>query len=166
MLYTKVANFIIFQSAWFAAAYLHNHFGALLCASLGLINIFPFDEMFRRRVFAALLVIIIGLANDYLLYYFKIIIFPGQSFTFLPLWLLAIWLAFSSTLHSSLFWLRKLNLLQQSLVGGIGGAVSYVAGAKLGAVEYQFSVMPAFAWHFLNWCILLPLIVKIHRSVD
>jgi hypothetical protein len=76
-----------------------------------------------------------------------------------PLWIGALWLQFASTLNSSLAWLQD-NYLIALVMGAIFGPLSYLGGARLGALSLPQDktvtiialaiiwgiAMPALAW--------------------
>ena len=57
-----------------------------------------------------------------------------------PLWLALLWLGFALTLAHGLRWLLRLPRWQQALLGGVGGASSYVTGAVMGAVQLPWGL--------------------------
>ena len=81
-----------------------------------------------------------------------------------PVWILALWLAFTSTLNVSLRWMRG-KWLVAILFGAIGGPLAYIAAEKLGAVSLN-----NFPLHYvalaLGWAILTPLLLKISENFD
>jgi hypothetical protein len=76
-----------------------------------------------------------------------------------PLWIGALWLQFASTLNVSLAWLQD-NYFIALVMGAIFGPLSYLGGARLGALSLNHDktftvmvlaiiwgiVMPALAW--------------------
>lgn len=163
---TKIINFIIFQTGWLVAVYYHNDVAALFCILLAIFNFSFSEHRFLASCLLGFILTLIGLTNDYALVYFKIISFPNQHFNILPFWLISIWLLFISTLDSSLGWLSKTNIFILCLVSGVGGALSYCAGAKLGAITYNNLLIPEFIFHFINWSILLPVILMLKRTLS
>ena len=79
--------------------------------------------------------------------------------TTLPFWLLMIWAGFILSLFYSLAWLAKLPIFIQSLIGGIGGALSYLAGFKLGAISFIYPVLNTSLGLFFIWALFLPLLI-------
>jgi hypothetical protein len=76
---------------------------------------------------------------------------------FLPLWMIILWVAFSTTLTSSLHFLGK-NKFIASAVGCIAVPLNYLAGEGFGAVEFGYEyLLTAIGLCFL-WSILLPLL--------
>lgn len=70
-----------------------------------------------------------------------------------PLWIGALWLQFASTLNVSLAWLQD-NYLIAFLLGAISGPLSYLGGARLGALSLNYDktftiIVLAFIWGIL-----------------
>jgi hypothetical protein len=59
----------------------------------------------------------------------------------------------------SLDWLAKLSRLLQSLIGGLAGSLSYLAGAKLGAINFNYPLASSTFSLFIVWSLLLPSIL-------
>ena len=76
-----------------------------------------------------------------------------------PLWLALLWLGFALTLAHGLRWLLRLPRWQQALLGGCGGASSYLAGAAMGAVHLPWGLGISSAVLALIWAGWLPLLV-------
>ncbi len=65
-----------------------------------------------------------------------------------PLWIFALWVAFATTLNTSLSWLRD-RLGVAAVVGALSGPLAYAAGAALGVVAlpnpfWSVSVLAVF----------------------
>ncbi|MGL5948296.1 MAG: DUF2878 family protein [Aeromonas sp.] len=76
-----------------------------------------------------------------------------------PWWLGLLWVGFVLSLSHSLRWLWSWRVWQQGLVGVIGGAGSYLAGAALGAVALPWGFWPSALVLSLVWFIGLPLLL-------
>ena len=81
-----------------------------------------------------------------------------------PYWIVAMWLLFATTLNVSLRWLRA-RACAAALFGAIGGPISYVAGAQLGAVELV-SRGAALAALSLGWAFVVPVLIALSRHFD
>lgn len=74
-----------------------------------------------------------------------------------PIWMMALWLMFASTLTASLGWLRGRYFLSFAL-GAVFGPLSYLAGEGLGAIALPlppFQTILAFA---IIWAIVTPVL--------
>ena len=67
-----------------------------------------------------------------------------------PLWFLALWALFASTLHYSLSWLNRRYLLAASL-GAVAGPLSYFGGEKIGAIEIMDNTVVSLIWLMIIW---------------
>ena len=160
-----VLNMALFQLGWWCAvlgaAHQHVLLGPCVIALVLLLYIVPN----RRRVQALALVLValaLGAAGEVSLRALGMTAFPPgpPSIAGVPVWMIALWGLFATTLTSSLRWLQGRWLLG-SLVGAVGGSLSYVAGAKLGALDLPAS---ASLWVIaLLWALALPLLSALAR---
>jgi hypothetical protein len=81
-----------------------------------------------------------------------------------PLWMVALWATFATTLNVSLRSLRK-HLALASLLGAVGAPLVYHAGAGLGALQWVHR-LPAMLSIALAWGILTPLLLSTARRLD
>jgi len=75
-----------------------------------------------------------------------------------PLWLVALWAAFGTTLRSSLSWLAGRYWLS-ALLGAVAGPVSYAGGAGLGAAALAPNRVFSIAALAVTWALVMPLLV-------
>jgi hypothetical protein len=66
----------------------------------------------------------------------------GQTRWIAPLWLIFMWPNLATSFNWSLAWMRR-RPAAQAIFGAVGGPLAYLAGTKLGAL--QFGVDPLFA---------------------
>ena len=81
-----------------------------------------------------------------------------------PVWLVAMWMLFATTLNVSLRWLRRYTFAAIAL-GAIGGPLAYWGGARLGAMEFVAPVAGTLALA-IGWAVLTPLLVRLARRFD
>jgi len=81
-----------------------------------------------------------------------------------PYWIVAMWLSFATTLNVSLRWLRGRPWAALTL-GAVGGPISYLAGARLGALEFakQGAALAVLA---VGWALVTPLLVLLSQRFD
>ncbi len=164
-----ISNFVAFQLGWF---------GCVLGAANGTPAIGPVIvlaaaglhlRLAARPVREAALLLAaaaIGLVFDSALVragwlsYPNGILWAGTA----PYWIIALWVAFATTLNVSLRWLRGRPWIAAAF-GAVGGPLSYLAGARLGAVEIldQQAAVAALA---LGWAAITPLLVALARRLD
>jgi hypothetical protein len=81
-----------------------------------------------------------------------------------PLWILALWLLFSTTLHISLRWLQP-KLWLAALLGALAAPLAYYGAARFGALTLP-RVLPALGAQAAGWALLLPLLLRLSRRLD
>ncbi len=95
----------------------------------------------------------LGLIVDQALSFAGVLLFPGR---WLPIWLPTLWLAFALVLPHLNEFLQRLPVYAWSVLGAIGGIVSYQAGAALGAVTLGQPLWLSSMVLALVWALLLP----------
>ena len=90
---------------------------------------------------------------------FSVFVFPTQ---WLPIWLLCLWVLFSWYAYQLKPVLYRFPKIYVSIVGGVGGTVSYYAGYKLQVVEYGFNTSVTLIILFAEWFAMTLLILKVY----
>lgn len=106
-------------------------------------------------------IITIGLVLDTLNQQLSVFVFPTL---WLPVWLLCLWVLFSWYAYQLKSILYRFPKTYVSIVGGLGGTASYLAGYKLQAVEFGFSVGTTLMILFVEWCAMMLLILKVYGN--
>ncbi len=88
---------------------------------------------------------------------------PWPSTQALPIWLLIMWLNFALTMNHSLAWLASRPWLA-ALFGAFGGATSYYAGSRLGALTFEAQPLVVVSVIGIAWAIALPLLYRWSRT--
>jgi hypothetical protein len=88
-----------------------------------------------------------------------------MSGTLAPLWIVALWVQFGTVLHFCMRWLSKRYLLA-SVLGLVGGPMSFLAGERLGAATFGQPRALSLAILALSWSIVLPALVAIADRLD
>ena len=81
-----------------------------------------------------------------------------------PVWMVALWLAFATTLNVSLRWLQD-HLALAALLGAVGGPLSYWAGARLGALVL-LDPSAALIAIGAGWALLTPALLVVARALN
>jgi hypothetical protein len=144
----------IFQALWWLAALEMNNAILGLVALLSL-HFVVLNQHLKRDLLVVSLFAPLGWAIDLAL---QALGFWDLQSDY-PVWLLAIWAGFILNLLYSLDWLAKLSRLLQSLIGGLAGSLSYLAGAKLGAINFNYPLASSTFSLFIVWSLLLPSIL-------
>jgi len=167
LIWPVIINAALFQITWFACVVGSAEglswpaFAA--CAVLAIYQL----QAKRRHVTDLKLVlvsIVLGLIVDTLWVQSGVLIFTDQRpFAALaPAWIIALWVGFALTINHSLAWLDRTPLLP-AVVGAIGGPMSYLAGLKLGAVEYQQGIALISVYLAVAWAISLTILVRVRN---
>jgi hypothetical protein len=156
-----VTNFILFQLAWFACV-----MGAALAMpwmGVGVTFIilgwhFYCAKQAKPEMALMLAALFIGATFDQSMLTLQLIEYQahGWSSWLVPVWILALWLAFASTLNVSLGWMHD-RYVVAVLFGAAGGPLAYLAAQKLGAVTVQGST--AYVALAIGWGVITPLLV-------
>lgn len=153
-----------FNALWFQAFW--------LCAVLGRDSLLPLTGLLlllhlvlvrsaAAELAALAPVALLGAAVDSILSLTGVFEFPGPGP--IPLWLLALWFAFATTLTRSLDALRRRPLLACLL--GAPAAGNYLVGEQLGAVEFGLGTTQTI-WLLLPlWMVLLPLLCAVSNRL-
>lgn len=76
-----------------------------------------------------------------------------------PLWMLSLWFLFGSTLSVSLKWLQGKIFISSSF-GAIGGALSYFAGHRMGALILKEPLTDSLMIIAIVWAIATPVLAR------
>lgn len=164
-----IVNFLVFQAGWFAtvlgAANGAPWLGpvAVLAAAALHLRLSPRPSVEARLLAAALL---LGLGADSALLATGWIAYPNGHWApgLAPYWIVTLWALFATTLNVSMRWMRGRFLLAV-LFGAIGGPLSYLAGARLGAMTFVDTV-PAVAALAIGWAVAMPLLLVLSARFD
>ena len=163
----RLINAIGFQAGWFiciaAVGYGFEIPALFFCAALVGIHFF-YTNTALKDFTLSLVCLLLGICIDSSLQYFSVIHFYGWALEPLsPFWLWMVWVMFALTINSSLAFLQDRHLLLSALAGLIFGPVSYIAGAKLGAADFD-NALPHLAALGLIWMLTLPALVFIAKN--
>jgi len=83
---------------------------------------------------------------------------------FIPLWLIALWFAFATTLQRALaVFGRKLWIA--ALIGAVAVPLNYGAGAKMGAVDLPLGTGTTATSLIVVWFFLLPSLYRLAKHL-
>jgi len=116
----------------------------------------------RRKDVRLLPLAAAGCLLDMLLWQLGLFQFSGGF----PLWLVLLWLGFALTLAHGMRWLLRLPIWQQGLFGVGGGALSYLAGAAMGAVQLPWGIWISGVVLTVIWMVWLPVLVKVMVKLE
>lgn len=162
-------NFFLFQAGWFACV-------------LGAARGFPWQGALAALLIAAFIVLrsghpraelalaaaaaAAGFAFDSALALAGWVDFEGAvpAPLLAPVWMVALWALFATTLNVSLRWLREWPALGV-LFGAVGGPVAYYAGERLGALQFADPLLGLTAVA-VGWALATPLLVAFARRLE
>ena len=164
---SKLINFALFQLGWFSSV-----LGAAnnlpMLGPLAAIPILVFHlaraNSPRTEIKLVAAAVIIGGGFDQLLVSVGYIQYRGSAPGYLPLWMIGLWIIFSTTLNVSLRWMHR-RWAVAIIFGLIGGPLSYLGGIRLGAAEY-YDATPALIAMAIGWGILTPVLLAAAERFD
>lgn len=164
-----VANFIAFQIGWFACILGASNdmpwIGALVGVIVISLHLFSVDRPVKELNLIAC-ALVIGIVLDSLLVmsgwlsYPNGILLSGTA----PYWILMLWALFASTLNVSMKWMHGKYWLA-AIFGAVGGPLSYLAGARLGAVTFV-DLQAALLALAVGWALAMPCLIRLARQFD
>jgi hypothetical protein len=165
-----VANAAAFQLNWFAV--ILGAGAGLPWIGVGTSAAFVLVYAFLTRRWAGVLTLVavcaaIGYAADSALVLGGLLSFPDDAAIGGPstIWMVGLWAAIACTLHSCMGWLQGRPVLA-GVFGLLGGAGSYYAGQRLGAVEFpRGALLGALAVGGL-WLVAMPLLAWLAPRLD
>jgi len=165
----NLLNFAAFQLAWFACVLSGAHdrvaAGVLAVAAVVALHlaIAPRPGPEARLV---AIVTAIGLGWDSLIVSLGLMSYSSGMFVpgVAPLWILAMWALFATTLNLSMGWLKGRPWLAVGF-GAIGGPLAYLAGKKLGGVEMSEPALALLA-QGLGWAVMMPLLLRLAARLN
>jgi hypothetical protein len=166
---TMLVNFVAFQIGWFdcvlGAARGTPWLGVAVAAA---VVAFHLGRASRARLELTLILIAaaIGFVWDSALVMLGWIAYPNGALIAgtAPIWIVAMWVVFSTTLNVSLAWLKR-SLPLAVVFGAVGGPIAYVAGEKLGGLAFVQQT-PALIALAIGWAAITPLLLRIADRFD
>ena len=165
----QLTNFIVFQSAWFAAVLGAAHqlplwgTAAVLAAFAWhlAVSARPAEE---AKLFAV--VCLIGFVVETGMVLIGQVSYPsGQPVaTLAPYWMVALWGLLAIALNVTMRWLKRRYLLA-AVLGAVTGPASFVSGVKLGGAQF-IHAMPALAVMACTWAVLMPALMWLSLRFD
>lgn len=158
------ANLIGFQTVWFScvlfAAAGRPWFGVVVLAAVVALHLHFAVAPWKRELKLLAGAAALGLGGEWLLHAAAVTGYPPQVWTGepVPMWMVALWVNFASTLHSSLAWLQGRFVLA-SMAGALAGPLSYWGGARLGAIALHPDPAIWIAGVGLLWAVATPMLV-------
>ena len=160
-----IANFILFQMAWFAAviggAYGWPMLGALPAIIVVAIHLGYNLAHLKQEILLVVGVTALGAIVETAFIAFGALHYARTSdnAALPPIWIIALWFAFGTLPHGSLGWLSG-RIWPQLLLGAVFGPLSYLGGVRLGAATLGEPIMISLAVIGCGWALAMALIFK------
>lgn len=164
-----VANVLLYQIGWFAAvlgaARGWPWLGVAVLAAVVAVHLVRARAPARELALLTL-AFAIGAVFETLMVQAGLMRFDGGALLAgtAPVWMVALWASFATTLNVSLRALHG-RLIAASLLGAVGAPLAYYAGQKLGAVQ-MVDAGAALAVVAAGWALLTPLLFLAARRLD
>ncbi|EIK62276.1 DUF2878 domain-containing protein [Pseudomonas lactis] len=158
-----LANAVLFQCGWFVCVLGGDSRWLLIgIAALGVHLLWI--SSWTREGQVILAVTVLGTLVDTALRGLGVFEFntPGPL---IPLWLILLWALLATTLRHCLAWSAQPWWLA-SLLGALGGPLSYYAGSQLAGVSFGYGTIPTLIGLALLWAMLFPLLHRIAQRLE
>lgn len=156
----RLLNFAMFYLGWFACVMGAGRgqlwLGPSAVTALVLLHLYMTPRPVQE-IRLILLTGVFGFAIDTLQASAGLYAFTGTSPApwLCPLWMVALWMIFATTLNASMGWLAQRYRLA-AVLGALCGPVSYVAGARLGAIELPAHAGLSLVGIAVVWACVMP----------
>ena len=156
----RLTNFAMFYLGWLACVMGAGHgqlwLGPSVMAALLLNHLF-LNAALVQEAKLILMIGIFGFAVDTLQASAGLYAFARTSAApwLCPLWMVALWTIFATTLNASMSWLAGRYRLA-AVLGAICGPISYVAGERLGAIELSAHAGLSLVGIAVVWACVMP----------
>ena len=159
--YSLLYNVVLFQVLWFIAVLGTNQY--LLGVALLLVLHLCWCSNRRAELFLLLTAATAGIICDSIMTNAGIYVFAAETQSWpVPYWLIGLWLGFAATLRHSMAPLIKKPVLF-TVLSIVAAPLSYLAAAKLGAVEFPLGQLTTAVIVGLYWAVLTPLLITLTR---
>jgi hypothetical protein len=165
----KLLNFGAFQLAWFGCVFAAAQGRALLATLAVAVAVGVHLWLAPRRAPEAMLILVvtsIGLFWDSLVVSLGFLSYASGNFAdgVAPVWIIAMWALFATSLNLSMGWLKGRPWLA-ALFGALGGPLAYWAGERLGGVQMPDPAL-ALGAQAIGWAALLPLLTLLAARLN
>ena len=164
-----ILNFGVFHIGWLACVLgaasdmaLTGSLIAILLIAMHLARV----ANFRAELYLVLAAVAIGFAWETLLLSQQWLVYAGSAIgsDLAPYWLVIMWALFATTINVSMAWMKNRWLLAV-VMGAVFGPMAFVAGEKLGAVQFIDSQSAIIALS-CGWAVLMPLILWVADKIN
>ena len=159
----RITNAVLFQIGWLACVLGGNSLWLLVALAVLVIHL-RWISSWAAEGRLILSVVILGTAVDSGLRGLGVFEFKDLS-PLIPLWLMLLWALLATTLRHCLQWSARPWWLA-SVLGAVGGALSYCAGGRLAGVQFPYGELPTLIGIGLLWALLFPLLHQLSGRLE
>jgi len=166
----RLLNFALFYLGWLACVVGAGRgqlwLGPAVVAVLLLVHLWSAPRR-AQETWLVLGIGLLGFAVDTLQASAGLYAFTGTSVVpwLCPPWMVALWMIFATTLNSSMAWLAGRYRVAAAL-GALCGPVSYLAGARLGAIELSSNALVSLGGIAIAWALAMPTLLLIRAVLS
>ncbi|MDX1588823.1 MAG: DUF2878 domain-containing protein [Oleiphilaceae bacterium] len=165
---SKVTNFVLFQLCWTLNVLMPGQLSALVTVAAVALHLLWISQRALRELRFIVMAAFLGMVVDILWQNLGVLRFPDNQGYYaegmIPVWLVAIWLIFATTVNHCLYWMRSWPRLTL-LMAPFAGAFAYYSAAQIGAVEIGHGLWGLLALA-LGWLFLFPTFQRISRWME
>lgn len=170
MKFAKPLNYLTFQAGWFACVWGAGQglvwLGPVFVAMVMAFQVGALERMTRGQVYFILLGASIGLSID------TGMILAGvydpvrklMPWPLAPVWIIALWVLFTSSFSLSLQALHGRPLLA-CLLGAVAAPLSYAAGGRMGAAAMNPSFLKSYVAFGVVWGVAVPVLFALSSAL-
>jgi hypothetical protein len=158
----QLINALLFQIGWFACVLGGNSFWLLIAVGVLAIHLLWISS-WQAEGLLLICVALIGTTVDSLLLNCGVFGFDAGG-PLIPLWLVVLWAVLATTLNHCLDWTAK-PWWRASVLGAIGGPMSYYAGSKMAGVHLPLGLWPSMLLLGVVWAGLFALLQWLAKRV-
>jgi hypothetical protein len=164
-----VINFVAFQVGWFSSV-LGGAEGLPWLGPIAVLLIVAYHlyraEQAQKELLLVVFCGLLGAVFDSVLVSLNWVGYPSGTFVdgIAPYWIIGMWMLFATTLNMSMRWLKNRYLIA-AVLGLVAGPLSYVAGQKLGGIEFidRPSALVALG---IGWAVIMPALMYLSNRLD
>ncbi|MGE8189347.1 DUF2878 domain-containing protein [Pseudomonas sp. NPDC086278] len=149
----RLANAVLFQIGWFACVVGGSGLWLLVALAVLVIHLLWISR-WADEGRLILSVVLLGTTVDSSLRWLGVFDFNDVA-PLIPLWLMLLWALLATTLRHCLQWTATPWWLG-SVLGAVGGPLSYYAGGQLAGVSFPYGQWPTLIGIGLLWALLFP----------
>lgn len=168
-----IINFLCFQIAWFAcvlgAAYALPLLGVIITGLVVSWHLYN-AKRYKLEGYLILIAMLIGATFDQLMVSTQLVSYAHHGWAnaslnihLVPIWIIALWAGFTTSLNVSLRWMRDKTAIAM-LFGAIGGPLAYFAAQRLNAVTLHGIL--SYIVLSIGWAVITPLLLKLSKKFD